>query len=152
MVSKDKTKQLRNKGGIDHDYWAREYGVSVQTIRNQIASGAPIDNPILMVRWHQNRWEKRFEGEKKRTLEEERLAIQVEEMHLDFDVKKKKYILIEDAEIQMNEMHSRAKQVLLAKFQNEMPPMLEGLRAVEIQKKIKEALLEVCEHLSGSPA
>jgi len=81
-------------------------------------------------------------------LKERELAAKVAKIEFELDVEKGKYILVSDAERETTILNNDTKNILRAKFEGELPPMLEGVSAAEIQDRCKRAVDEVCERLS----
>lgn len=81
-------------------------------------------------------------------LENRKLLAQCAKIEFELEVERKLYILVTDAERETTQLANEAKNILRFKFENELPPQLEGLSAVAIQERCKGAVDEVCERLS----
>jgi hypothetical protein len=81
-------------------------------------------------------------------LKERQLKIKCDQLQLELDVQKGRYILISEAQDEVTRMVTEAKSVLRSKFESELPPVLVGMTAAQIQYHSKQAIDEVCEKLS----
>lgn len=128
-------------------------GCGLQAVKQAKREGCPafhstrVDLALLRP-WLEER-KKRMEDPMGRVaLENRKLLAQVARMEFSNDAEKGLYILVTEAERETTMMSNDAKNILRSKFEGELPPMLEGLSAAEIQVRCKAAVDEVCERLS----
>jgi len=81
-------------------------------------------------------------------LQRDKLAKQVELLQIDIDTKRRDLLPRDEVKIEVTRMIAQFKSVLYTKLEAESPPVLEGLRAAEIQLHLRGALAEAFEQLT----
>ncbi len=79
----------------------------------------------------------------------EKLKLENEERQLKIDLRKGELISRESVRTAWMTKISKARSVMQAKLELEMPPLLVGLDAPAIQEKLQEAIHEILRELSG---
>lgn len=130
---------------------ARALGIHPRTLKAWQAAGAPIFDPQKLIEWRTARELGRRPGDPElRSLEKRKIALQCKRLEFQLEAEKGTYISLAEAEREVTLMCNNVKNLLRAKFENELPPMLEGLTTAEIQIRCKAALDEVCAVVNDS--
>lgn len=133
------------------------FGLHIRTIKNWAARGMPVENRgkydvNAIQTWAVNEgliqrdkigWSGKIQKEKYLHERAKR-----KEREFDLAVKSKKFIKIGDAKKELITMAQQVRMAILA-LPHKMAPLLEGLEADQIQKKLEFAVDEVLRHLSN---
>ena len=82
-------------------------------------------------------------------LQRDKLAKQVELLQIDIDTKRRDLLPRDEVKQEVTRMIAQFKSVLYTKLEAESPPVLEGMRAAEIQIHLRGSLAEAFEQLTG---
>ena len=82
-------------------------------------------------------------------LQRDKLAKQVELLQIDIDTKRGDLLPRDEVKSEVTRMIAQFKSVLYTKLEAESPPVLEGMRAADIQLHLRGSLAEAFEQLTG---
>jgi len=80
-------------------------------------------------------------------LKARKLLAEIEEKELRLAIRRGDYVPIEKVRVEGTTLVGRAIAILRAKFESELPPILQGKDAIDIQKECAKAIDEVCQVL-----